>query len=147
MEDNDIQSFVLNQLKKFDEKLSIIENNQLKISAKFEYLDDRLKTLECNSIHMDEKDLKASSEIKSGLNPIRNEIFTLKTSIRQTEVSNQTQNENIKRENEKNLKRIKSINKEIENVFNFVKEEKEVREKEMKEVKENILLQVKNNLG
>ena len=40
MENNDIQGFVLNQLKTFEEKLSIIENNQLKISAKFEYLDD-----------------------------------------------------------------------------------------------------------
>ena len=89
MEENDFQSLVLNKLKLFDGKLSVIEDNQTKISRKFEYLDDRLKTLECNSMHMDEKDLKASSEIKSGLNPLRNEIFALKTNIRQIEILNE----------------------------------------------------------
>ena len=131
MEDHEIQTFVLNQLKNFDEKLSIIESNQLRITTKFDYLDNRLQTLECSFIHMDEKDLKASSEIKSGLNPIRSDIMELKTNIRQVEVLNQARDGEIKKELEKNAKKFKTINKEIEHIAVLATEEKNVREREI----------------
>ena len=140
MEEESMREFVCNKLK-------IFENSLSKMFDKFEYLDNRLQTLECSLMHMDEKDLKASSEIKSGLNPLRSDIMELKTGIREVEVLNQSRDAEIRKESEKTAKKIKNINKEIENVALLVKEEKYTREQEIKEVKDNILLQVNQNLS
>ena len=111
MENQEFQNFVLNKFKLLDEKLENVEAIQTKLLAKCEYLDDRLRTQECNSIHMEEKDLKASSEIKSGLNPLRDDIFALKTCIRQIESLIEAQTVELRKNEEKNLKRTKGQDK------------------------------------
>ena len=117
MENLEFQIFTFNKFKLLEEKLENVEAIQKKMLAKCDYLDDRLRTQECNSIHMEEKDLKASSKIKSGLDPMRDDIFTLKTCIRQIQISIETQKVELKKNEEKNFKRTKGEDKKEDIIF------------------------------
>ena len=89
------------EIQAFTQRLLMIEANNEKVFAKLENMDDRLRTIECNFIHMDERDMKSSSEIKSGLNPIRNDLFSLKTEFRNMEVTHLSSNQEQKKESDK----------------------------------------------
>ena len=65
-----------------EDSVSTILSEIKKIYCKLENFDDRIQTLECSKIYMDEKDLIGSSQIRTGLDPLRKDIFDLKTELK-----------------------------------------------------------------
>ena len=130
-------------VKAMEDSVSTILREIKKIYCKLENFDDRIQTLECSQIYMDEKDLIGSSQVRTGLDPIRKDIFDLKTELKKFDLKCKNNFSEIKSGNEKTSKRLNKIHKEIQAVREVVREEKTERE----EVVSEVTAQVRVRLG